>query len=115
MQWLTSTHAVRHRLARDTIGLGHVYQGRFWSSPIEGETHFFNVLRYVEANAVRAGLTRRAEDWRWSSAWERMTGQRQLLMQLPAALPADWLDLLNTGTTGELEGTGRARPRRVPQ
>jgi putative transposase len=96
MQWLTSTHAVRHRKRRRTVGLGHVYQGRFWSAPIEGERHFLNVLRYVEANAVRAGLAPRAEHWRWSSAWERETGDRALLARLPDDLPPDWCDLLNT-------------------
>jgi REP-associated tyrosine transposase len=29
------------------------------------------IRRYIEQNPVKAGLVRRAEDWRWSSAWSR--------------------------------------------
>ena len=36
--------------------------------PIEEDEHWWSVLRYVERNALRANLVRRAEDWRWSSA-----------------------------------------------
>jgi putative transposase len=32
------------------------------------ERHLLACARYVELNPVRAGLVRRAEDWRWSSA-----------------------------------------------
>lgn len=46
---------------------GHVWQGRFYSAPMD-ETHLWAAVRYVECNPVRAGLTERAEDYRWSSA-----------------------------------------------
>jgi putative transposase len=98
MQWLTGTHALKHRISNDTVGLGHVYQGRFWSEPTLTEKYFYNVLRYVERNAARAGLVSRAEDWPWSSAWERKTGERHLLATLPVSLPFDWFDLLNSST-----------------
>jgi len=32
------------------------------------ERHLWNGVRYVERNPVRAGIVRRAEDYRWSSA-----------------------------------------------
>src|ERR1044072_5905216 len=50
-----------------TSGTGHVYQGRFKNSAIVTERHFLNVCRYVEANALCAGLVQRAEQWEWSS------------------------------------------------
>jgi len=37
-----------------------------------------SVLRYVERNALRAGMVERAEDWRWGS-----------LRSAPAAAPDD--------------------------
>jgi putative transposase len=46
---------------------GHLWQGRFASVPMD-EAHLYACLRYVELNPVRAGLVRRPEDWRWSSA-----------------------------------------------
>ena len=45
---------------------GHLWQGRF-SSVAMDEPHFVAALRYVALNPVRARLTERAEDWRWSS------------------------------------------------
>ena len=45
----------------------HVWQGRYFLSPLD-EAHFWATMRYVERNPVRAGLVRRAEDYRWSSA-----------------------------------------------
>ena len=35
--------------------------------PGPGDDHFLAACRYVERNALRAGLVDRAEDWRWGS------------------------------------------------
>ncbi|MBK8324019.1 MAG: transposase [Betaproteobacteria bacterium] len=46
---------------------GHLWQGRFFSAPLDGD-YFYATVRYVERNPVRAGMVARAEDYRWSSA-----------------------------------------------
>jgi putative transposase len=46
---------------------GYLWQGRFFSVPLS-EQYLYRAMRYVERNPVRAGLVRRAEDYRWSSA-----------------------------------------------
>ena len=46
---------------------GHLWQGRFFSSPLD-EAYLWAAVRYVERNPVRAGIVRRAENYRWSSA-----------------------------------------------
>jgi len=46
---------------------GHLWQGRFDSFPMD-EQHLLAAVRYVERNPVAAGLCRRPEDWKWSSA-----------------------------------------------
>jgi putative transposase len=46
---------------------GHLWQGRFFSCVL-GESHLWRAVRYVERNPVRAGMVKRAEDYRWSSA-----------------------------------------------
>ena len=48
-------------------GSGHVWQGRFYSCPMEA-AHLWTALRYVELNPVRAGLATEPSDWAWSSA-----------------------------------------------
>lgn len=53
---------------------GHLWQDRFSSFPMD-EDHFRLCVRYVGLNPVRAGLTRRAIDWPWSSVQAHVTGK----------------------------------------
>jgi putative transposase len=55
------------RLNRQRGWTGHVWQGRFFSSPLD-EPYMWAAIRYVERNPVRARLVRRAENYPWSSA-----------------------------------------------
>ncbi|WP_296542811.1 transposase [Rhodoferax sp.] len=55
------------RFNRQRDWTGHVWQGRFFSSPLD-DVYLWAALRYVECNPVRAGMANRAEDYRWSSA-----------------------------------------------
>ena len=87
---LTSTHARSWRLRTDTVGCGHVYQDRFHDSKIFTETYYYNVMRYVEQNPLRAKLVHASRDWRWSSLQERLGNGRGLLSEGPALLPMDW-------------------------
>jgi putative transposase len=63
------------------------------------------VCRYVERNALRAGLVRRAEDWRWCSLWRYERGgpeARALLGDGPVPRPAGWAGWVNEAQ-GEAE------------
>jgi putative transposase len=98
LRWLTHTHTMRWHAHHGTGGTGHLYQGRFKSFPIQHDEHYYAVARYVEQNALRAGLVERAEAWRWSSVWRRREGTpeaRALLADWPLPRPADWLQTLN--------------------
>jgi putative transposase len=55
-------------------GIGHVWQNRFYSCPLD-EAHPWFAIRYAELNPVHAGLVKHAEEWRWSSARAHITGQ----------------------------------------
>jgi len=46
---------------------GHLFQGRFFSSLIEKESYFWEFSRYIDLNAVRAGLVKKPEDYQWGS------------------------------------------------
>jgi len=65
--WLTLTHTQRWHAHRKNSGSGHLYQGRFRSFVVESNAYFLAVCRYVERNALRAGLVMCAEDWPWCS------------------------------------------------
>jgi len=92
-QWMCATHARRRHQWRGTEGRGAVYQGRFRRVPVETETYFYRVVRYVERNARRAGLAERAEAWPWTSASpvSRMHGIE--LAPWPLPRPKDWLPI----------------------
>jgi putative transposase len=64
----------RHVNAREGWS-GYLFQGRFASYPMD-DAHLLTAVRYVERNPVAAGLVRRAEDWRWSSARSHVAGRR---------------------------------------
>ena len=55
------------RLNRHNGWVGHVWQGRYYSAPLD-EPYLWTATRYVERNPVRAGLVGRAEEFAWSSA-----------------------------------------------
>lgn len=46
----------------------HIWHPEYWDRFIRNERHFANAIAYIHNNPVKAGLARRAEDWRWSSA-----------------------------------------------
>jgi putative transposase len=96
MHWLTLTHAKRWQEAHGCYGTGHVYQDRYDAIPVQSDFHLIRLLRYVEANAKRANLVGRAEDWRWCSLWRRCNFRNDpLLTAWPIPLPSNWLDTVN--------------------
>ena len=82
--WLTLTHTQRWHAHRHNKGTGHLYQGRFKSFPIQEDDHLYAVARYVERNAVRANLVRRAERWRWGSLYRGRQETPSLFSQIEA-------------------------------
>jgi REP-associated tyrosine transposase len=118
VRWLTHTHTMRWHAHYHTAGTGHVYQGRFKSFPIESNEHLYTVLRYVERNALRANLVKRAEDWPWSSFWARCHGDesaRRLLSAWPVPEPRGWLSYVNEAQTeSELKALRRSVQRGTP-
>ena len=100
MHWFETTHARRWQLAKGADGLGAVYQGRFKSLAIQADAHFLWVCRYVERNALRANMVNRAEDWPWSSLWQRLhRSDGPTLAQWPVPLTSDWLTYVNAPQT----------------
>ena len=102
LRWVSLTHTMRLHAHYRTGGQGHIYQGRFKSFPVQDDEHFLLVCRYVERNALRAGLVRRAEDWRWGSLsrWhEESEREPRLLSPWPLARSARWAERVNKPLT----------------
>ena len=47
--------------------VGHVFQNRFHSIPVEVDSYLLVLSRYIHLNPVAAGIVRRPEDYLWSS------------------------------------------------
>jgi len=106
MSWLSNTHTRRWHTSKDTVGQGHLYQGRYKSFICEKDEHLLTVLRYVERNAKTANLVNLAEEWRWSSVWRReygMVAQKKLLSVWPTTIPKEYLKILNYPLTPKEE------------
>lgn len=118
MAWVTLTHTQRWHAHRQSIGTGHLYQGRYKSFPVQGDEHFLTVCRYVERNALRAGMVTRAEQWRWSSLWRRRRGpsvKSEWLAAWPIEQPRNWVDWVNQPqTAAELESLRESVQRGRP-
>lgn len=94
------------RLNREHGWKGHVWQGRYFSSPLD-EAWLWAAIRYVERNPVRAKMVRKPEKYSWSSAAahchlrkdallsQRVSWQRQL------AQITDWSAWLAEGDEAE--------------
>lgn len=116
--WLTLTHTQRWHAHRRSIGSGHLHQGRFKSFPVQDDDHFHILARYVERNALRAGLVRRAEQWRWNSLFRWRRGDAEdlkLLAPWPAPRKPKWLQfVIAPQSQAELTAIGRSVQRGSP-
>jgi len=93
-QWLFTTHARHHHLKYRTSG--HVWQNRFKAFVIQEDAHLLTVLRYVERNALRAGMVARAEDWLWGSLrWRNQDREQFPLAKSPVPLTSSWTNYVN--------------------
>jgi putative transposase len=109
MRWVTQTHTQRWRHAKNKVGDGALYQGRFKSFIVQEDRHLLVLCRYVERNPVRGKrpLVKRAQDWRWNSAWIRLKGDeelRKMLCEWPVDRPRKWLSMLNEEQAENEEG-----------
>jgi putative transposase len=95
--WFTLTHTQRWHANHNTTGSGHLYQGRFKSFPVQDDSHFLTLCRYVERNPVSAGLVEKSKDWRWSAMWHRMNRSNNTvpLSRWPVDRPENWQHLVD--------------------
>jgi putative transposase len=91
---------------------GCLWQGRFASFPMAPE-HLFSCARYVELNPVRAGLVKRPEDWRHSSARAHLSGRHDVLVEPRALLErfGDWRAFLSVELAQDSIGEIRRHQR----
>ncbi|MHB1158142.1 MAG: transposase [Phycisphaerales bacterium] len=104
MHRLTVRHVRRWHEHHHSVGGGHVYQGPYKSFVVQTDAHFLTVMRYVERNALRAGLVESAEQWRWGSLWRRVNSRvvvedAPALSEGPVDRPGNWTRRVNQAET----------------
>ncbi|MEL6896008.1 MAG: transposase [Planctomycetota bacterium] len=118
LRWVSVTHTMRYHAHYHSSGEGHVYQGRFKSFPVQDDEHFFTLCRYVERNALRAGLCDRAEDWEFGSLhrWvHRPEREPKILSTWPINRLPNWVQRVNEALLdSEREAIQRCSQRGSP-
>lgn len=71
MKRVTSSYVYYFNHKYDRVG--HLFQERFKSQPVEDDEYFVTLLRYIHQNPVKAGMVSSAEFYRWSS-WHELMG-----------------------------------------
>lgn len=100
--WLLTTHVSHYHKTYGSSG--RVWQGRFKSFPIQQDAHLLSVMRYVERNALRAGLVEQAEQWPWGSLnWRVRNRIPEWLLEPPGGVPSDWRHRVNMPQTAAEE------------
>ena len=96
MHCLTSTHVQKIKKHWEIKSLGSIYQGRYKSCLVESSEYYLNLVKYVEANPLRAKLVARAENWTWSSLPKRLSLSKDLSpFSSPIKLPKNWVAMVN--------------------
>ncbi|MEQ8175465.1 MAG: transposase [Syntrophomonadaceae bacterium] len=65
MRGVATRYATYYNWKHDRVG--HVFQDRYKSEPVENERYLLAVVRYIHNNPVQAGLANTPEDYEWSS------------------------------------------------
>jgi putative transposase len=60
---------------------GRLWQSRYFSSVIDRDHYLWAVIHYVDWNSVRAGIVKKPEDYRWSSARIHILGTGDPLIE----------------------------------
>lgn len=58
--------------------IGNLFQDRFKSEPVENDSYFLTVLRYIHQNPVKAGIMRNIKEYKWSS-YDEYIGESKII------------------------------------
>jgi len=101
MRWITLTHTQRYHASHGTAGIGHLYRGRYKSFPVQDDKHYLTVLRYIEANPLKAKIVDNPSAYPWSSFIARNAEKPFSLSQGPVDIPSNWSQLVSRNIAGK--------------
>lgn len=75
---------------------GHLWQGRYKSFIVQEEVYLLTLIKYVEANPLRAKIVKDCVLYKYSSAYNRVNELSSLIINdLPIVLPKNWHSYIN--------------------
>lgn len=93
---------------------GHLFQDRYKSEAVEDDAYFSTVLYYIYQNPVKAGLCKKADNYRWGS--RRLLGVENDIIdgsRLESIIPLE--DILVGEAAGVELGEGQGKAGRLPR
>jgi putative transposase len=94
--------AYQHHLNETTGFVGHVWQGRYYSAPVEEGADLWTVCAYIDKNPLRAAMVADPCDYPFSSAVAHEQGKRDYVLTDVLFEGRDALDYGNTLHSEEL-------------
>lgn len=73
MQYVNTAYTIYYNVKRNKTG--HLFRGRYKSILVEQDAYYAELTRYIHLNPVRAKITAKPADYRWSSYSVYMTGK----------------------------------------
>ena len=83
MRSLLSSYAVYFNMKTGRVG--HLFQDRFLSEPVEDDEYLLTLVRYIHQNPVKPGIAR-TDQYRWSSYHEYLQGHGISNVSFPLAV-----------------------------
>ncbi len=92
--WISSSY-VRYYNKRYNLS-GHLWQGRYKSFIVQEDTYLLVLLKYVEANPLRAKIVNDSIEYKYSSAYKRVNKlEDELIDDSQIDLPNNWHEFIN--------------------
>ena len=95
---------------------GYLWQGRF-SSFVMDNDHLLAAARYIAFNPVRAGLVRKPQEWKWSSARACLLGTKDSLIRdnpIAGMIQQEWKSFFAEPLNEEMNKSIRSHERTGP-
>lgn len=58
---------------------GSIYGGRYTAYVVKDSKYYYQVLKYIAQNPVKAGIVKTPEEYRWSAHWAIRSGKTQVV------------------------------------
>lgn len=78
MQYINTAYTVYYNVKRKSCG--HLFQGRYKSIVVDGDSYLQELTRYIHLNPVRARIVERVEEYPWSSYHEYIKKSKDSLI-----------------------------------